>query len=49
MKSKQTAVQARLDTHHYTLLKHLAAHLDLSLSQVIRRAIRELAKREKVE
>jgi len=49
VKTKPIAVQARMDSYHYRLLHDLAAKLDLSLTQVIRKAIRDLAAREKIE
>ena len=48
MKSKTVATQVKLDVHHRKLLETLAEHLDLNMTQVIKRAIREMAKREKV-
>ena len=48
MKEKTTAQQVRLDPSHRRLLAELAVKLDLSMSQVVRRAIRELAKKHKI-
>ena len=44
-----TATQINLDRTHRKLLESLASHLYLNMTQTIMLAIRELAKREKVE
>lgn len=45
MKSKTTAMQTRLDTEHRRLVQALSLKLDLTMSQVIRIAIRDLARK----
>lgn len=48
MMAKEIATQVKLDAAHRKLLVKLAERLDLNMSQVIRRALREMAKREKI-
>lgn len=49
MKSSIRHAQVRLNPADYRLLTLLAQQLELPQSQVIRKAIRELAKREKLK
>lgn len=51
MKAKPSvkAIQVKMDTYHLRLVATLAQTLDLDVSKVIRRAIREMAKKNKID